>query len=214
MRTTRVLTLTTVAVIAATTSFSGVATAAPTDASRPPAVTAGESAVPTTVPPSIRRGQRGTHVLVLQTALRREGHRIEGTGYFGSQTQNAVKRYQRAHRLKADGVVGRRTWQALGLYSIVGMPTPTLKPGDRRTGREQAYDDVLGTLLHLSIYYPTWADPGPMTWEADGRYSGSAVTTVKEFQRRVGLPATGVVDTRTGKQLMAFYGSGLMDDGC
>jgi peptidoglycan hydrolase-like protein with peptidoglycan-binding domain len=36
-------------------------------------------------------------------------------GKFGGGTEAAVRAYQRAHRLVPDGIVGTKTWQALGL---------------------------------------------------------------------------------------------------
>ena len=34
-------------------------------------------------------------------------------GYFGAQTQNAVREYQRSRGLSADGIVGCNTWRSL-----------------------------------------------------------------------------------------------------
>lgn len=50
----------------------------------------------------------------LQRALSRAGYDpgpIDGK--LGTKTRSAVKAFQRAHGLKADGVVGERTWSAL-----------------------------------------------------------------------------------------------------
>ena len=52
----------------------------------------------------------GGTVTALQQAL---GVPVDGD--FGPQTARAVRRFQRAHGLAADGVVGPATWQALGL---------------------------------------------------------------------------------------------------
>ncbi len=53
----------------------------------------------------------------IQLALKRAGFFYrEPTGYFGSITKRALKRFQRAHHLEPDGVVGPSTWQALVNY--------------------------------------------------------------------------------------------------
>ena len=59
---------------------------------------------------------RGEDVRELQTALKTEGcdpGQIDGV--FGKKTERAVKRFQRACGLKADGIAGKRTCFALGL---------------------------------------------------------------------------------------------------
>lgn len=60
-------------------------------------------------------GSQGTCVTVLQMELSRDNpqHPLATDGIFGSSTQAAVTRYQRAHGLKADGVAGPQTERAL-----------------------------------------------------------------------------------------------------
>lgn len=56
----------------------------------------------------------GVSVRDVQRALERAGFdpgRIDGK--MGKKTKAAIKAFQRAHNLTADGVVGRRTWNAL-----------------------------------------------------------------------------------------------------
>lgn len=55
----------------------------------------------------------GVDVSHVQRALRRAGHRLPVDGHFGHDTQAAVKRFQRQHGLRPDGVVGPQTWRAL-----------------------------------------------------------------------------------------------------
>lgn len=79
---------------------------------------------------TIRYGSRGTDVELLQLALARAGFSSgEIDGIFGSQTLNAVRRFQSANRLTADGIVGPATWAALRPL-LVGYTTATVRGGD------------------------------------------------------------------------------------
>ena len=63
---------------------------------------------------TLRRNDRGADVKTLQTWLTDVGYSVPATGFFGSMTKAAVKRFQRAHRLfPVSGTVGRRTAAAL-----------------------------------------------------------------------------------------------------
>lgn len=55
----------------------------------------------------------GDEVRRLQELLRSLGISLDVTGTFDTETQNAVIDFQKAHRLKNDGIVGYRTWEAL-----------------------------------------------------------------------------------------------------
>ena len=63
---------------------------------------------------TLRKGDKGTQVKVLQWLLNDNGFDC-GTadGIYGSKTLAAVKAYQKAHGLTADGIVGRNTWTQL-----------------------------------------------------------------------------------------------------
>jgi hypothetical protein len=59
---------------------------------------------------------RGDDVLKLQKTLKDKGYDPgQLDGVFGRKTQRAVKRFQRDNGLKADGIVGIKTREALGL---------------------------------------------------------------------------------------------------
>jgi len=69
---------------------------------------------PTVFTRTLRRNDRGSDVKTLQTWLTDVGYSVPATGFFGSMTKAAVKRFQRAHGLRpASGTVGRRTAGAL-----------------------------------------------------------------------------------------------------
>ena len=65
-----------------------------------------------------RYGSRGEDVRAIQVKLNELGYDTGGTdGIFGSKTQSAVKAFQKANKLTADGIVGDKTLAALGLTS-------------------------------------------------------------------------------------------------
>lgn len=71
-------------------------------------------------PGLIRQGDRGSQVVNLQAWLKTLGY-YDGptTGYYGSLTEAAVKRFQTQENLATDGLVGPNTWSTL----IARIPT-------------------------------------------------------------------------------------------
>jgi peptidoglycan hydrolase-like protein with peptidoglycan-binding domain len=66
-------------------------------------------------------GSRGPVVRVLQRALRAAGATLVVDGDFGSQTEAAVKRYQKAVRVPQTGVVNDRTRFFLKQGAVIGQ---------------------------------------------------------------------------------------------
>lgn len=62
---------------------------------------------------TLRKGDRGATVKILQTRLCDKGYTVAVDGIFGAKTHGAVKAYQADHDLRVDGVVGSKTWSAL-----------------------------------------------------------------------------------------------------
>lgn len=134
----------------------------------------------------LRRGDRGSDVSTLQTALIRAGYSPgQVDGVFGSRTEEAVRNFQRAMGLTVDGIVGLRTWAALAPY-MQPVPPPAepdtglLRPGDRGAAVVR-----LQTALTTAGY-----DVGVI----DGVFGARTEAAVKRFQRVFGLPETGIVD--------------------
>lgn len=59
---------------------------------------------------TIKKGSRGEEVKTLQRKLN-----LYPDGIFGKLTEEAVKEFQKVHKLTADGIVGAKTWAALGV---------------------------------------------------------------------------------------------------
>lgn len=66
--------------------------------------------------PTLKRGDKGQYVTLLQTQLDRKGYDLGSYGIdgdFGKATEAAVKKFQTDNGLTADGIVGKKTWDAL-----------------------------------------------------------------------------------------------------
>lgn len=68
----------------------------------------------TEMQPTISRGSKGQSVETLQQALNAAGAKLKVDGDFGALTEAALKSYQAAHGLSADGVCGETTWATFG----------------------------------------------------------------------------------------------------
>ena len=62
---------------------------------------------------TLRKGDTGTEVKTLQTALNRAGCKLTVEGIFGVDTYNAVLAFQAIQGLTIDGIVGPDTWTRL-----------------------------------------------------------------------------------------------------
>ena len=66
--------------------------------------------------PTLKRGSKGDAVKIVQEKLVARGYSCGASGVdgdFGSATEKAVKAFQKDHNLKADGIVGAKTYEAL-----------------------------------------------------------------------------------------------------
>ena len=71
--------------------------------------------------PTVRRNSRSTYVLILQDGLNALGYSTRTLdGIFGANTESAVKGFQRAMGLTADGICGCQTWKKL-TSAVVGI---------------------------------------------------------------------------------------------
>lgn len=75
-----------------------------------------EGDIPPMSKPTLRKGDKGEYVTLLQTKLIQLGYDLSpygADGKFGNKTLDAVKAFQRDNKLDPDGICGRLTWAAL-----------------------------------------------------------------------------------------------------
>ena len=66
--------------------------------------------------PTLRIGSIGIYVVMLQTGLQAAGiYKGNIDGIYGTYTAEAVKKWQKMHGLKVDGVCGKNTWESFGV---------------------------------------------------------------------------------------------------
>lgn len=71
---------------------------------------------------TLRLGEIGPLVEMLQLALQRAGYDTEINGGFNEELENIVKEFQKDNNLTADGIVGQQTWAKLEPY-LIGYKT-------------------------------------------------------------------------------------------
>ena len=121
---------------------------------------------------TLRRGASGTAVKELQQALARAGFNPGAVdGAFGPATERAVKAFQAANGLTADGVVGPKTRAALNGDVMAPTPSqpsqPTQPSGDVTTARTRT-NTIGGVSTYKVDGKNGLAFKGGMTIDADG----------------------------------------------
>ncbi|WP_291353114.1 peptidoglycan-binding protein [Desulfosporosinus sp.] len=139
--------------------------------------------------PLLKMGSSGASVKKLQSKLAAAGFSPGGIdGIFGSKTRAAVVAFQKSQGLAQDGIVGTKTWTALG----VNCHTPTPPPGNqcptlRQGSTGPAVVDLQGRLKTRGFY----------TGNIDGIFGPLTRSAVVAFQGSMGLAQDGIVGIKT-----------------
>lgn len=152
-------------------------------------------------PNVLSRGDEGEKVKVLQERLRVSGHYFgNATGIFGPITEEAVKRFQEAYNLTADGVVGPETDR---LLPPVGVGFGEESAAQRRN---QDRDKLsLGDRGEpVRVLQQQLIQAGYLQGEPNGYFGPYTQEAVKRFQADNYLQASGIAGPTTRGKLHAL----------
>lgn len=143
---------------------------------------------------TMKYGSRGAEVTKLQEQLKKLGYFSgKATGYFGSATKTAVKKFQASKGVAADGIVGNQTSKILfnsGTSSGSALSREQLKKVQTALKNQGLYKGKIDGI--------------------SGKLTNSAV---KQFQQKNGLSATGTIDAATEAKITALAASAVPSRG-
>ncbi len=134
----------------------------------------------------IGKGDEGEQVRLLQERLRVAGYYYgNSTGIFGPITEDAVKRFQQAYNLEADGLVGPATLRRL--------PPAGIGYGEDANNQRQASDKLrLGDRGEaVRVLQEQLIKAGYLEGQPNGYYGPYTADAVKRFQTENYLAASG-----------------------
>jgi peptidoglycan hydrolase-like protein with peptidoglycan-binding domain len=163
---------------------------------------------------TLHKGDRGHDVRVLQDFLTRAGYSTPIAGVFGPQTLRNVKRFQRAHHMAVDGIVGSGTAHAL--RSVAGRRAAAKQRaaeggggGSQHMGDRSLKKGMRGHDVRVLQDYLT---RNGVSTPVDGVFGPGTKRNVKRFQHAHGLTADGIVGPAT-EQALRNLGEGAGDGG-
>lgn len=172
---------------------------------------------------TLRNGMEGEEVMRMQQALIDLGF-LKGTadGKFGTNTENAVRRFQKKHKLVSDGLAGAKTLELL--YSLASgqsatQSTENASAAVKGTSSTPQQNEAIGTAVtsHATSFFNndyTTLRPGMsgervrllqralidldyLKGSADGVYGANTQAAVILFQKANKLTADGLAGKKT-----------------
>lgn len=170
---------------------------------------------PETTQPMISKGARGEAVKSAQKLLLIWKPdclpRYGADSDFGAETDAAVRAFQAVHKLTVDGVVGVKTWAALGAYAVTST-------GGEDDGKEDEAVEPPVTAVRRSVLSKgdqgedvrevqdklrKWNTAALPRYGADCDFGAETVAWVKRFQTAQGIGTDGIVGPVTWGKLDA-----------
>ena len=190
---------------------------APTGAHASTEVVVAASSSAKTAPGQPAFGDKGPHVIAVQTAIMRNGFTLNGgaSGVFNKSTQRALKSFQKVVGLKVTGVVDTATAKVLKVATAstttvqastttVAAATTTVAPTTTTTPAV-VYPLTTTTLpvrgakgdAVVAVQKALKAAGLEVKGGIDGAFGSGTSSTISSFQTNKGLPVNGLLDVPT-----------------
>ena len=166
-------------------------------------------------------GSAGNPVLAIQRDLRRIRKNypaipnITSTlGIYDEETVLAVKKFQEIFSLPVTGSVDKATWYKIKyVYTSVKKLSDLYSEGLSESEATFLYEDELNygdtgiEVEHIHYYLDAIAflDPDIPRLKTNSIYNDNSITMVKAFQKKYGLPVTGIFTYRDWNKLKDVY---------
>lgn len=167
---------------------------------------------------SIRLNDRGELVRSVQTRLNDLGYYSGAiTGIYDKATRSAATAFQKSNGIKADGICGVETQQALFGASALpdgatATPAPTAPPTPAPTFALPGSTVRSGDSGNdVRMVQQRLKDLGYLTGKVDGKFGSSSVSALKAFQKKHGLEADGTAGRETYTILFSYNALGVND---
>jgi peptidoglycan hydrolase-like protein with peptidoglycan-binding domain len=144
---------------------------------------------------TMKNGDRGADITMLQKLLHDLDFKVTVDGIFGNETETAVKLFQAAHSLAITGIV---TPEVLGnIQEAAAQPNV---PGKKFTSGSFIRKGNSGAAV-LSLQQALNEHGANPAIDVDGVFGNGTFTALKDFQRSNGLEVDGVAGPATFKAL-------------
>ena len=135
---------------------------------------------------------------------------VEITGYFGEQTENSVKSFQKVYGLEPTGVVNRATWiDIYRAYDGIIQSIPIDDGDDVILFQESILKEGMTSnevkLLQQYLTYINQSYPNIPAVNDTGYFGPVTRSSVLAFQRQFGLNPNGIVGAVTWNEIAGLY---------
>ena len=169
----------------------------------------------------VKLGSAGNPVLLIQRDLRRIRKNYPAIpnitttlGIYDEETVEAVKKFQQIFSLPITGVVDKATWYKIKyIYTSVKKLSDLYSEGLSEGETTFLYEDELNygdtgievEHIHYFLDAIAFLDPDIPRLPINSIYNDNSMTMVKAFQKKYGLPETGIFTYQDWKVLKEVY---------
>ena len=166
-------------------------------------------------------GSAGNPVLLIERDLKRIRKNYpaipeinDTLGIYTEEVENAVKKFQEIFSLPITGIVDKATWYKIKyVYTSVKKLSDLYSEGLSKDEATFLYNDELKygdtgidvEFIHYFLDALAFLDPDIPRLRTNSIYNNDTITMVKAFQKKYGLPVTGIFTYNDWKVLKSTY---------